>query len=525
MPTADNITLATPPEQSFCGSSRNSPDLSTGSDLSPAAPVAAAPFSNRHISQKLPPQDATYRVSDDQDLPPDIASVLPGVLHTEKKPLHIFQSPLGIKVSLLSGMDVLLRPTPKPPQGAKRGRVKDFSVNARRRFRQFLRSIPSLWDGSTRWCFASLTYGRVYPSTGEEAKRDLNHFFTRFRQLYPDMSLFWVQEFQGRGAVHFHLIFRDPSYHHRFDRVQLAQGFEILSLRLRSIWHDIAGHGQRAHFEHGLKLQRVENVTGKLTAYINKVSRYLGKQDQSVPPSYYSNIGRYWGHSKDLVPHVTHYRVLPASAAPSDGVQPRRGTAGAAPRLDAQGDGGASQVPPDLYRVIRALNGWTRAEERFKAANRYCSKIGARSDTLSLLRMTPYQFCQDLEHRHPAVHWSRGYKGKRGYCIRGEEWGDAHKNLARLQSVLSRLGCALVDPSACKPAYTCAHPALEDISSQTTVVSLTQCHFEFASIVSPSPTAFKSKRRWARSRHVGAAAPGRGDGSSNQGIDTGPPSD
>jgi len=111
------------------------------------------------------------------------------------------------------------------------------------------------------------------------SKRDLNRFFSCLRRELG--AYLWVQEFQARGVVHYHVMCEGrPSY----ERIMLA-------------WVRATGQLEdEAARKHSVK---VDAIRGE-RAVRSYLGRYLGKSRQKSLPLGVSSAGRWWGRSKRL---------------------------------------------------------------------------------------------------------------------------------------------------------------------------------------------------------------------------------
>jgi len=112
-----------------------------------------------------------------------------------------------------------------------------------------------------------------------KSKRDLNRFLTCLR---PEIGGYlWVQEFQERGVVHYHVLCEGtPSQ----ERVAVAW------CRATGELDDVAA------MRHGAKAERIESEHAA-RVYLG---RYLGKARQKVLPLGVDGAGRWWGRSRSL---------------------------------------------------------------------------------------------------------------------------------------------------------------------------------------------------------------------------------
>ena len=135
----------------------------------------------------------------------------------------------------------------------------------------------------------TLTY-RENPVEGEcEAERnyrvakrskvDLNRFLTCTRHGLG--HYLWVQEFQGRGVVHYHVLCEK----------------EITEQRVRLVWcRAIDALHDPAALRYGVKVEAIRSREGA-GSY---VGRYIGKERQKSLPEGVHGAGRWWGRSRGL---------------------------------------------------------------------------------------------------------------------------------------------------------------------------------------------------------------------------------
>lgn len=135
----------------------------------------------------------------------------------------------------------------------------------------------------------TLTY-RENPREGEseqdrnlrvarKTKEDLNRFLSCVRVELGDYL--WVQEFQERGVVHYHVLCEKP----------------ITEQRVRLVWcRAIGALNDPKALTHAVKVEAVANPLGS-RSYLG---RYLGKERQKKLPAGVDGAGRWWGRSKGL---------------------------------------------------------------------------------------------------------------------------------------------------------------------------------------------------------------------------------
>ena len=170
--------------------------------------------------------------------------------------------------------------------GGPRGAIRGFTRESRRRLAWVLANAPV--EFATH---ATFTYhARVDERDGDEvarrnrelvqrAKRDLNRFLACVSREVG--RVVWIQEFQKRGAVHFHALFE-----HAVDERRLALAW----CRATDQLHD--PHA----LAHAVKVRQVEDQTAARKYLI----RYFGKGVQKQLPAGVDRAGRFWGASRSL---------------------------------------------------------------------------------------------------------------------------------------------------------------------------------------------------------------------------------
>jgi hypothetical protein len=111
------------------------------------------------------------------------------------------------------------------------------------------------------------------------SKRDLNRFLCCLRKELGEYL--WVQEFQERGVVHYHVLCERPITEERA---------RVVWCRAIGVLHDVAS------MEHGVKVETVASATGARSY----VGRYFGKERQKQLPEGVAQAGRWWGRSRGL---------------------------------------------------------------------------------------------------------------------------------------------------------------------------------------------------------------------------------
>lgn len=170
------------------------------------------------------------------------------------------------------------------PGHGTRGAVRAFSLASAKRL-EFLVANAA----ATLRTLLTLTYRARVESwecdaarnarVTKRSKLDLNRFLTCMRrELGPYL---WVQEFQKRGVIHYHV---------------MCEGAPD-SNRVRIAWcRAIGSLDDAAAVEYGAKVDRVESEA----AARRYVGRYLGKGRQKMLPRGVEKAGRWWGRSRSL---------------------------------------------------------------------------------------------------------------------------------------------------------------------------------------------------------------------------------
>lgn len=175
-----------------------------------------------------------------------------------------------------------------PPEPPKRGKVRGFSRDSRKRLIEFMARVR--YSGSL--FFVTLTYPDVFPVDDPETwRRHFENFRDRFERKFPNYRGIWRIEFQdrksgdfkGQIAPHFHImVFTtiDPDEQRQNALADTMYG------ELAPMWHEITESYDPNHLQHGV---HVAPVRSRKHAYAY-VSKYVAKLDND---SY--EFGRRWG--------------------------------------------------------------------------------------------------------------------------------------------------------------------------------------------------------------------------------------
>ena len=162
------------------------------------------------------------------------------------------------------------------PEPAKRGEIKEFSEDARRRLRRTVHAL----DRDAASLFVTLTWHEVLP-TPDEAHAALDRFWKRLRDRFPDAAALWKMEPQDRGHPHFHL---------------LLYGVEWINPQwLSALWHDVTAETSEQHRKSGVDVEWIRGgQDGKLQSYL---STYFGKGEPwpEEAGEAWERPGRFWG--------------------------------------------------------------------------------------------------------------------------------------------------------------------------------------------------------------------------------------
>lgn len=153
---------------------------------------------------------------------------------------------------------------------ATRGEITEFSVKSRRRLMQTMAKV----NKGDLPQFITLTYPAEYSENFKDWKDDLRRFNQKMKYRFPKYAAFWKEEFQMRGAPHFHL---------------LAWGLPRSGMKdlIAELWYKTVGSGDEKHLRAGTQIARIKTWRGVM-AY---AAKYLGKVQgcNTNPP------GRFWG--------------------------------------------------------------------------------------------------------------------------------------------------------------------------------------------------------------------------------------
>jgi hypothetical protein len=155
----------------------------------------------------------------------------------------------------------------------------------------------------------TLTYGQNYPLSGRIAKKHLNNFLISMKREFGPFEYVWCLEFQERGAVHFHVVSTlsppGPLQLHSFANIWLGISLEGDWLYSEIIWNgkkfvsgqtlgtQLAGYSVHSHPKSWEPIRKRDGVARYFAKYANKLK-------QKVVPTWYYDVGRFWGASRGV---------------------------------------------------------------------------------------------------------------------------------------------------------------------------------------------------------------------------------
>lgn len=163
--------------------------------------------------------------------------------------------------------------------GGKRGIVKGFSDDSRRRL---MRTIASIRHDAPLPAFVTLTYPDQFPEP-KQSKKHLDKFLKRLRRKFPDVGLVWKLEPQERGAPHYHMLVWSVAYDDLRTFVPLS-------------WYKVAGGADPNHLKFHMGQLGNEHCVTEVRSYrgvLSYASKYLGKTFE-VAGWDSKQTGRFW---------------------------------------------------------------------------------------------------------------------------------------------------------------------------------------------------------------------------------------
>jgi hypothetical protein len=194
----------------------------------------------------------------------------------------------------------------------KRGIVKVLSRRSLNKLALLVRSSGVKWRS-----VLTLSYGVNYPLDGKIAKRHLNAFLVAMKREFGAFEYFWVLEFQGRGAVHFHLACTLPEPD-IVDRQKFARIWTRISVELDTDYCSLLEKEKSPEYHQVFNTRKtgynvhVHSKSWEAVKSQDGMGRYLAKYanklKQKNVPKHYQNVGRFWGVSRGVkLPDPKHF--------------------------------------------------------------------------------------------------------------------------------------------------------------------------------------------------------------------------
>lgn len=165
---------------------------------------------------------------------------------------------------------------------------------------------------ATRVEFASmltLTYPRLYPLNGLIVKRDVAAIVQKLRRA--EIKYLWFLEFQQRGAPHIHILTDQPVI---TPRMRVDYGLYWTARIALSDWF-VSLCPVDAYDKEVMKMAKF-NTHYKVWEFMhsrdgarNYVTKYAAKERQKQVPPRYSNVGRFWGSTRDFRPSGLEFDI------------------------------------------------------------------------------------------------------------------------------------------------------------------------------------------------------------------------
>lgn len=179
--------------------------------------------------------------------------------------------------------DVRIRYYPtntKPPIDATRGEISELTQSSLKRLAFIANNTMVDLD-----VMVTLTYPKIFPTSGRELKRHLDNMLKFFRRRITPFSYLWFLEFQKRGAPHYHLMY-------------CSRGEIVDKADVGRQWARICDTGDPYHESVGTRIEKIRTANGAG----RYAAKYASKAEQKTIPEPFRDIGRFWGTSRDVPP-------------------------------------------------------------------------------------------------------------------------------------------------------------------------------------------------------------------------------
>lgn len=189
---------------------------------------------------------------------------------------------------------------PKHPYSHKRGKIKMFSRQSRKR-------LDHVYMQYEYGSMTTLTYRNEFPDW-ETCKK---HLFSVLEFLRNQgIKYLWTVEFQKRGFPHFH-IWTDKAYrdcHCNKDKDESGNWLKDSFRGMSERWLKVTGqiNDEKAREVH---FHQASHTPWKVKSGHNYASKYASKMEQKGLPKGVETFGRWWGCSRGLKFDVDGYSV------------------------------------------------------------------------------------------------------------------------------------------------------------------------------------------------------------------------
>jgi hypothetical protein len=159
--------------------------------------------------------------------------------------------------------------------------IKGFSESSRRNLR--FKAVNSSHLLKSQF---GLSYGKHAPTDGRICKSHFNRLREKLTREFPFFQYLWIAEFQSRGALHFHL----------FTNIQPTDANRKI---IAESWCNIVNAPDKDNM---LKVHdNPKNFIKWDMGNGSYLCKYLDKEAQKSIPAGFTNFGRYWGASTNLI--------------------------------------------------------------------------------------------------------------------------------------------------------------------------------------------------------------------------------
>lgn len=142
----------------------------------------------------------------------------------------------------------------------------------------------------------TLTYGIKWPKKGTIVRGHRNTFLTWMRRVHKPLEYAWFLEFQERGAPHFHILLDMPAPSKEEQKKAGKAWVRIAS----KTYPETREKMLKVHTFTGRKKKRIWSDIWKKEGALRYMRQYAGKESQKRVPGQYSDVGRFWGTSRNV---------------------------------------------------------------------------------------------------------------------------------------------------------------------------------------------------------------------------------